>query len=290
MSETHALVTLYNPSEKEFNNCRILSQQVDTVILCDNSQESHETVFQNEKNIIYITKNENLGLGAAFNVALKNDTYGWKDDDLIIFFDQDSQIGEDYIQALQDEYRKIETLIPNLGCLGPVFYNTSNGRTERPRQKKNITDETYEVSNTITSSLMMRYGNLKRIDFWNEKVFLDLADWDLCWRMQKAGMVCCMTEKVVLHHSVGNGEKKVGPIKLRVGQPFREYYQTRDALYLLQENYVPLKMRLRLIANVTIRPVVHYLMLDDKKSRMKFIRRGINDYKKGVHGEYGHQR
>ncbi|MFR7836902.1 MAG: glycosyltransferase [Faecalibacterium sp.] len=290
MSKTHALVTLYNPSEKEFNNCRILSQQVDTVILCDNSQESHETVFQNEKNIIYITKNENLGLGAAFNVALKNDTYGWKDDDLIIFFDQDSQIGEDYIQALQDEYRKIETLIPNLGCLGPVFYNTSNGRTERPRQKKNITDETYEVSNTITSSLMMRYGNLKRIDFWNEKVFLDLADWDLCWRMQKAGMVCCMTEKVVLHHSVGNGEKKVGPIKLRVGQPFREYYQTRDALYLLQENYVPLKMRLRLIANVTIRPVVHYLMLDDKKSRMKFIRRGINDYKKGVHGEYGHQR
>lgn len=290
MSETHALVTLYNPSEKEFNNCRILSQQVDTVILCDNSQESHETVFQNEKNIIYITKNENLGLGAAFNVALKNDTYGWKDDDLIIFFDQDSQIGEGYIQALQDEYRKIETLIPNLGCLGPVFYNTSNGRTERPRQKKNITDETYEVSNTITSSLMMRYGNLKRIDFWNEKVFLDLADWDLCWRMLKAGMVCCMTEKVVLHHSVGNGEKKVGPIKLRVGQPFREYYQTRDALYLLQENYVPLKMRLRLIANVTIRPVVHYLMLDDKKSRMKFIRRGINDYKKGVHGEYGHQR
>lgn len=290
MSETHALVTLYNPSEKEFNNCRILSQQVDTVILCDNSQESHETVFQNEKNIIYITKNENLGLGAAFNVALKNDTYGWKDDDLIIFFDQDSQIGEGYIQALQDEYRKIETLIPNLGCLGPVFYNTSNGRTERPRQKKNITDETYEVSNTITSSLMMRYGNLKRIDFWNEKVFLDLADWDLCWRMQKAGMECCMTEKVVLHHSVGNGEKKVGPIKLRVGQPFREYYQTRDALYLLQENYVPLKMRLRLIANVTIRPVVHYLMLDDKKSRMKFIRRGINDYKKGVHGEYGHQR
>lgn len=290
MSKMHALVTLYNPSEKEFNNCRILSQQVDTVILCDNSQESHETAFQDEKNIVYVTKNKNLGLGVAFNMALKDDTYGWKDDDLIIFFDQDSQIGEGYIQALQDEYRKIETLIPNLGCLGPVFYNTSNGRTERPRQKKNITDETYEVSNTITSSLMMRYGNLKRIDFWNEKVFLDLADWDLCWRMRKAGMVCCMTEKVVLHHSVGNGEKKVGPIKLRVGQPFREYYQTRDALYLLQENYVPLKMRLRLIANVTIRPVVHYLMLDDKKSRMKFIRRGINDYKKGVRGEYGHQR
>ena len=106
------------------------------MILCDNSQESHETVFQNEKNIIYITKNENLGLGAAFNVALKNDTYGWKDDDLIIFFDQDSQIGEGYIQALQDEYRKIETLIPNLGCLGPDFtIRAMVGRRDHGRRK-----------------------------------------------------------------------------------------------------------------------------------------------------------
>lgn len=285
-----ALVTVYNPDKNVVENLQILSRQVEQVILCDNSMNDNAQMLGGVTKSIYTTQHKNLGLTGAFNSILKDPAYGWKDDDLIIFFDQDSQIGEDYIQALQDEYRKIETLIPNLGCLGPVFYNTSNGRTERPRQKKNITDETYEVSNTITSSLMMRYGNLKRIDFWNEKVFLDLADWDLCWRMQKAGMVCCMTEKVVLHHSVGNGEKKVGPIKLRVGQPFREYYQTRDALYLLQENYVPLKMRLRLIANVTIRPVVHYLMLDDKKSRMKFIRRGINDYKKGVHGEYGHQR
>lgn len=285
-----ALVTVYNPDKNVVENLQILSRQVEQVILCDNSMNDNAQMLGGVTKSIYTTQHKNLGLTGAFNSILKDPAYGWKDDDLIIFFDQDSQIGEGYIQALQDEYRKIETLIPNLGCLGPVFYNTSNGRTERPRQKKNITDETYEVSNTITSSLMMRYGNLKRIDFWNEKVFLDLADWDLCWRMQKAGMVCCMTEKVVLHHSVGNGEKKVGPIKLRVGQPFREYYQTRDALYLLQENYVPLKIRLRLIANVTIRPVVHYLMLDDKKSRMKFIRRGINDYKKGVHGEYGHQR
>ena len=284
-----ALVTVYNPDKNVVENLQILSRQVEQVILCDNSMNDNAQMLGGVTKSIYTTQHKNLGLTGAFNSILKDPAYGWKDDDLIIFFDQDSQIGEDYIQALQDEYRKIETLIPNLGCLGPVFYNTSNGRTERPRQKKNITDETYEVSNTITSSLMMRYGYLIRIDFWNEKVFLDLADWDLCWRMQKAGMVCCMTEKVVLHHSVGNGEKKVGPIKLRVGQPFREYYQTRDALYL-QENYVPLKMRLRLIANVTIRPVVHYLMLDDKKSRMKFIRRGINDYKKGVHGEYGHQR
>ena len=104
------------------------------MILCDNSQESHETVFQNEKNIIYITKNENLGLGAAFNVALKNDTYGWKDDDLIIFFDQDSQIGEGYIQALNTG--RLRHLFRIWGVWGLYFtIRAMVGRRDHGRRK-----------------------------------------------------------------------------------------------------------------------------------------------------------
>ena len=111
-----------------------------------------------------------------------------------------------------------------------------------------------------------------------------MADWDLCWRMEKAGLLCCMTEKVTLHHSVGSGEKKVGPIKLRVGQPFREYYQTRDALYLLQEKYVPPKMRLRLIATITIRPVLHCLFLNHREERKAYVLKGYSDWRVGIRG------
>ena len=285
MSKIYALVTLYNPGDSEVANCRALARQVDAVVLCDNSNETHEVLFRNEKNVIYTTQKKNLGLGGAFNNVLKDSAYAWKDDDVIVFFDQDSKINDGYIELLYAEYCAIEREMPNLGCLGPVFFNTSNGRIERPHRKKNITEDTYSVSNIITSSLMTRYKNLKRVDFWNENIFLDLADWDLCWRMQAIGLKCCMTEKVVLHHSVGSGEKKFGFVKLRVGQPFREYYQTRDALYLLKENYVPFQMRLRLKANVIIRPLVHYLILDDKRKRIEFIQRGIRDYKDGIRGE-----
>lgn len=286
MAKLYSLITLYNPGKAEVENCRVLAKQVDTVILCDNSNDSHELDFSGEENITYTTKNKNLGLCGAFNAVLKSKSFEWTDDDIIVFFDQDSRINGGYIKALCDEYCKIEKLIPNLGCLGPIFYNTSNGQVERPKQRKAITSDTYSVTNAITSSLMTRYKNLKRIDFWNENIFLDMADWDLCWRMEKAGLLCCMTERVTLHHSVGSGEKRVGPIKLRVGQPFREYYQTRDALYLLQEKYVPLKMRLRLIANITIRPIMHCLFLNDKALRMKYIKCGMRDYRKGIHGEY----
>ena len=284
MGNLYALITLYNPAEDEIHNCQNLARQVDRVVLCDNSDTSHEILFKNCTNVIYMSSHRNLGLSGAFNSALSNPSMDWQDDDIIIFFDQDSKIGEDYIKTLYDEYKKIETMTHNLGCLGPIFYNTSNGHIERPRQRKAITSDTYSVSNTITSSLMTRYRNLKRVGFWNENVFLDLADWDLCWRMQKAGLLCCMTEKVTLHHSVGSGEKKVGPIKLRVGQPFREYYQTRDAMYLLQEKYVPLKMRLRLIATVTIRPVLHCLFLNQREERKRYILKGYSDWRLGIRG------
>ena len=286
MIKVVALVTLYNPNRDVVDNLQILGGQVEQMILCDNSMNDNAQMFCGLTKSIYTTQHKNLGLTGAFNSILQDPTYGWEDDDIVVFFDQDSRISEGYISSLRDEYQRIEAKVENLGCLGPIFYNTSNGQVERPRQRKTITTDTYIVINTITSSLMTRYKNLKKIDFWNENIFLDMADWDLCWRMEKSGLLCCMTEKVTLHHSVGNGEKRSGPIKLRVGQPFREYYQTRDALYLLQEEYVPLKLRLRLIANITIRPLVHFLFLNDKALRMKYVKRGIYDYRKGIHGEY----
>lgn len=286
MIKVVALVTLYNPNRDVVDNLQILGGQVEQMILCDNSMNDNAQMFCGLTKSIYTTQHKNLGLTGAFNSILQDPTYGWEDDDIVVFFDQDSRISEGYISSLRDEYQRIEAKVENLGCLGPIFYNTSNGQVERPRQRKTITTDTYIVINTITSSLMTRYKNLKKIDFWNENIFLDMADWDLCWRMEKSGLLCCMTEKVTLHHSVGNGEKRFGPIKLRVGQPFREYYQTRDALYLLQEEYVPLKLRLRLIANITIRPLVHFLFLNDKALRMKYVKRGIYDYRKGIHGEY----
>lgn len=286
MSRIIALVTLYNPKKNEIKNCEILSKQVDKLILCDNSEESHEEFFERDGNIIYTSQYKNQGISGAFNSVLKQPKFEWQNDDVIIFFDQDSRIDDNYINILYKEFCHIEKVIPNMGCLGPVFYNTSSEKVEEPKLRKKFSKDTFCVNNIITSSLMTRYSNLERIGFWNENTFLDMADWDLCWRMQNAGLICCMTKRVTLCHSVGNGEKKVGFIRLRVGQPFREYYQTRDSLYLLKENYVPFKMRLRLIANVTVRPIVHFIFMNEKRTRIKYIKEGFRDYKKGIKGNY----
>ena len=47
-------------------------------------------------------------------------------------------------------------------------------------------------------------------------------------------------------------------------------------------------MRVRLLANVTVRPILHYMFLNEKKQRVKYIKKGFMDYHKGVHGELQH--
>lgn len=280
-----ALISVYEPNNIVKDNIKNIVGQVTRAIICDNSIESHRTFFADIDNVIYISNKENLGIPAAYNLVLRDESFFWDDNEFVIFFDQDSHIENGYIDGLIQSYLNVESYFPNIGCMGPIFFNTSNNKIEVPKIKKTILGSTYKVDNVITSSMIVRYKNLRKINFWNDNLFLDFADWDLCWRMEKEGLLCAITEDVTLYHSVGFGQKSIGPIHLRVGAPFREYYQTRDAYYLLRENYVPKKMRLRLWANIIVRPIVHNLFLDNKNERKKYRRKGKNDFKKGLHGE-----
>lgn len=281
-----ALVTVFNPDQHMVDNIIQISQQVDWIGIADNSKIDNSELFAGILNCRYQANQKNLGLSRAFNLFLQDIKYVWNENDIIIFFDQDSWIEQDYIQQLIKTYKYVEKNFPMLGCMGPIFYNASNDTLERPKIKTKIMENNYRVDNVITSSMITRYRNLHAINFWNEELFLDFADWDLCWRMQQKGMITVITTAVVLHHVVGCGGKKVGIFRLRIGQPLREYYETRDAYYLLEKQYVPLKMRLRLLGNVIIRPMVHYLFLDNRKERYLYVKQGRKDYKKRIHGQY----
>lgn len=281
-----ALITLYKPDLNVRNNVSSICAQVDRVFLCDNSPEPTEKLFVGLKNIHYIFNGANLALSGAFNRALKDPMFTWKNDEFVIFFDQDSSVKPGHVQGLIEEYESLSTRGYKIGCLGPVYYNHSIDRIAIPRSKKDISEDSFIVKSIITSSMLCRYENLRDIQFWNEKVFLDLSDWDLCWRFMQHGKVCVETRKVVLDHTVGTGYKKVGPIGIAISSQVREYYQTRNYLYLLHMVYVPLKYKIEFIQNLTVRPLIHRLFLEDGKERMKFVKAGRRDYKKGYFGEY----
>ena len=273
-----ALITVYNPSADVRDNIFRIAQQVDEVIICDNSPHNNEPLLNNPTipNLKYVFFQENLGLSLAFNRILKSE--GWKDSDYVIFFDQDSSIADHHIGGLIEEYEKLKKQNIPVGCLGPVFHNTSNDLVEVPHIKTKLNDHCFKVSSIITSSMLCRYEDIRSIQYWNERVFLDMADWDFTWRMMKNGKCCCMTDAVILKHSLGTGERQIGPLRIRIGSVFREYYQTRECLYLLTRSYTPFKYRIRFLAMLSIRPLIHLLFLEHRRERIKYIFMGIRDF------------
>lgn len=280
-----AIVSVFNPDSSNKENVEKIAKQVDKVILCDNSVQSNELLFDGISNCKYMPFYDNLGLSVAFNRALKSDNI-WNDQDFVIFFDQDSSIKEGHVATLKKEYDSLVKQGKYVGCLGPVFFNTRREKIETPHIKQNVSERTFQVKSIINSSLLAQYGVLKSVGFFNEEMFLDYVDWDLCFRLIKSGFAVYMTRAVVLTHDLGIGDKNLGLVKIRIGREIREYYETRDALYLLKKDYVPSRYCYKLLFNVYLRPIVHYFTLDNKKERMEYVKQGKKDYKMNIHGQY----
>lgn len=281
-----SIITLYKPKIENYNNVEKIRQQSDLVVICDNSEGSNEKIyFDNDKTIVF-RFGRNLGLSKALNSVLLSHMIDWKDTDFVMFFDQDSTIEAGHIQKIVDSYIYINEMGYKVACIGPVFFNRARNKIESPKRNKRLTDSIFAVDSIITSSMLTQYNRIRDIGFWNEKIFLDMADWDLCWRFHRCGYLCCMTESAVLSHMVGEGDKKCIIFHIRNPKPIREYYETRDCLYLLKEKYTPLRYKFRFIGMITIRPLLHFKFLDCKNDRKRYIRRGIEDYKKNIHGEF----
>lgn len=278
---TSALVTVYHPENTVRDNVRRIARQVDVVYLCDNSSTSNEGLFaemEEADKIRYVFFGENLGLSLAFNRILNDPHIPWQEEDYVLFFDQDSQIEEGHIPKLTEVYESLKQAGIPVGCLGPAYLNTSDGQMKKPKSKDCIQEGTYSVTAIITSSMLTTYGAMRSVGFWNEALFLDVADLELCWRMLQAGMVCCQTEQIVFQHAMGTGRKGIGFLHFGVWSPVREYYQVREALYMLGKSYTPLKNRVRFLLTALVRPVVHLIFLDRRRERFHYIIRGYADF------------
>lgn len=278
-----ALVSVYGFTEQVYKNIKKIEKQVDRVIIADNSK--NKSFFPFGEKIIYHFNNSNKGISKAFNEILKDNQFNWCDDDYVVFFDQDTEIPENHINILINNFLSIEKKGYKIGCIGPCYYNLSSKKKEKDIKHKKISEHLYMVEQMLTSSLLSRYGILRSIDFWNEALFLDLCDWDLCWRLNNKKYICILSDMTIINHKIGRGEVKIGFLKVKEGEPIREYYQTRDCIKLLNKSYTPFFYKIRFVMQLSIRPLIHVLVLSDKKERLNYIKMGFRDFRLNRCGE-----
>lgn len=186
-----AAIVVYNKKIEESITCRRIQNLPDLnvdILVVDNS----ETVADNERycedrGIRYISMNGNAGLSKAYNVAVEAS----KNADIIIFFDDDTEVSEEYFTVLVkavDEQPDIDIFAPIIYGQDGVIYSPNEFNFLRNHFISTPDQEVAQDSfNAIASCLAVRMRVFDGYRF-NEKLFVDQVDQFFFCEQRKRGM------------------------------------------------------------------------------------------------------
>ncbi len=142
------------------------------VYLFDNSpgNPSARNFFKNEQGVRYITCGKNLGLGFGLSSVCAHAYYD--DYPALLFFDQDTAFTSETLEFIEEFYMGHKGLALNHSA---VVFNSS-------KRKGNQSGCFTEVSLARNSGTMFFLENLKKIDWHNERYFIDGVDYEFCLR------------------------------------------------------------------------------------------------------------
>lgn len=184
-------IVLFNP-DYSFVNRTIahLSNQVDLIILVDNSADSHadELVELDTSRVIYRPNFKNLGIASALNsiVEIAHDY----NKDWVLTLDQDSDVDDDYLSSLFSSVPESS----NIGIVGCRFFDSNTGK---------IYGSSGFSEWCITSGSVLRYEAWKSIGGFRAWLFIDRVDNVFCFDLQENGWSTYISDGAYLKHSLG---------------------------------------------------------------------------------------
>ena len=271
-----AVVVLYNPDQSVLDNIKTYSPVVNKVFAIDNSTKVNEELvklIQKEiKNVEYISLNGNQGIAKALNVGLK-ETIRDKAD-YCLTMDQDSRFPTDKIEDIKKylESSKEDYGIISLNAKGVDDNDDFEG----------IRD----VDVWITSGNFIIVENYLKTNGFKEELFIDLVDFELCEQFHNINKKVGIIGEITIDHKIGEPTIKRllwKKIKVDNHSPIRYYYQYRNTEYLYRRNKPFYKRWHRDGYKVQL---VQMLVGENKLERLKMIRKGRRDGRKGILGPY----
>ena len=268
------IIVLYNPSREQIKNINALSSTC-TVVAVDNSHEASFVMVEH-----YVPLYGNKGIATAQNIGIRyahENGYNY-----VLLLDQDSMVDANFVVNMYEEFIHLKQIDSNIAFLGPVFVDKRNGK-----EYKNYTDKTKaysKISAVIASGCLISMECLDAVGGMDESLFIDLVDFEWCWRVISKGYTGYMTRNVTMIHSIGNEYHNWHGVVLGVSAPFRYYYQYRNTLWLLQRGYVPLMWKVKSVMRRLLDMVIVPLVSQQGWLVLKNMLNGVKDglFKKNV--------
>lgn len=267
-------IVMFNPDIKRLKeNIDGIYEQVDLVLLVNNGSDNFGAIKDMIKaygKIIVLDNGSNLGIATALKRIMSYAMewgYDW-----VLTLDQDSVCQP----RLIDAYSKYCEL-PNVGILTCNIvdrnFTVSSGFTEGQDYR--------EVSQCITSASLVKTAAYRQTDGFDEKLFIDSVDFDICINMRIHGFKIYKINYNGILHEVGHGRNIRLLFKDYISynhSPFRQYYMARNHKYLVMkypEQFSKVKEWIREIRS----EVIILLYEKNKYKKLKSRWEGLRDAK-----------
>lgn len=272
-----ACVVLYNPDASVVDNIKTYASGVDEVFAVDNSDEPNapllDMITALGENVTIIPMHGNQGIAAALNRGIHEASrrgYGY-----ILTMDEDSYFTDDTLQRYMD---KAEALFASDEKVIQVGIHNSGDK-----------DDDLVVNNEtpdwlITSGSIMRVEDSLAVGGFLEKLFIDEVDREFCYRAADRGYSFRRVLDLTMQHNLGS------PIRGKIfGREFeamghskiRKYYIFRNCTYVMK-TYPRTRKPYRHFLFATWLKTI--LVEDDKMNKLKYMRMGRRDAKRGRFG------
>jgi rhamnosyltransferase len=285
-----SIIVTYQPEIEVISNLVLGNINIfNNVIVVDNASDNIKQIselFSDDDRVKLISLDKNVGIATAQNIGINH--LGVDEDELIVFFDQDSSVDENFLNTLELEYRELDNESCSRGViLGPSFFHREKN-FEYPVVKINKYGvikkilvsqfrEAVEVSCIISSGMCVKKSILDRVGYMKDELFIDYVDTEWCLRAVDLGYQVFVSPKLVMQHEIGIDNIKLLKWRVPVHSAKRRYYRVRNSFYLGRYKYIPKLVVIKEIVFSVLHQFVLVLFADNKIQHLKSLCLGVKD-------------
>jgi len=298
-----AIVVTYNPDVAALGSLlSAISQQVGSIVIVDNASpepvvswlRGQASTADMPGGIRFIALEDNLGLGAAYNIGIsmaRNLGAAF-----VLLMDQDSIPKPGMVGKLKSARTVLVKRRKCVGVVGPrICYSEitdpSNVMPVSRFRFRSIDSEdsngVVRVASLISSGSLISIEALNQVGGMDEQLFIDHVDTEWCLRAQSKGFGVYGVSDAIMRHSLGERHSHIWCGRWRTvpfHQPFRYYYIFRNSVLLWRRPYIPNRWKRTNQLTLFKLLVYHGMIAPNRLANARMMWRGWRDGWRGVGG------
>ena len=287
MSVFAIIVTYYPDIFKLKQLCQNLIEQLDSVIIVDNTPDFRKDlgVLPNRCEIISLGYNAGIAHAQNTGILFARENKA----SVIIFFDQDSAPEQSLVSNLLHELTPAAPFV-----IGPTRID-ERLQFEYASEKlnwigyptkiyKNLSTKPFKVDSMISSGTAVSAVTFDLVGLMDEDFFIDYVDTEWCIRCRKLGVEIFIHPKTILQHSIGLKTTNFGPFKIFTNSSERCYYCVRNSLLLFRKSHIPFVFALKSTLSTLIHQLFQLKSVNNKLLHARMWLLGLTHGILGVKG------